>query len=114
MRSRNVRRGVTRAGWNKQHADWYSLHYTLLCIVIGLLSASWWAFLAALVVVAAIELTNLGGRMMLWLYCLPWAVIFGAVGMAVGNVPGACVFAIMAGCIVYVTLERGREYYHDL
>lgn len=114
MRSRNVRRGVTRAGWNKQHADWYSLHYTLLCIVIGLLSASWWAFLAALVVVAAIELTNLGGRMMLWLYCLPWAVIFGAVGMAVGNVPGACVFAIIASCIVYVTLERGREYYHDL
>lgn len=114
MDSQNVRRGVTRAGWNKQHADWYSLHYTLLCIVIGLLSASWWAFLAAMVFVAAIELTTLGGRVMLWVYCLPWIVIFGAVGMAVGSIPGACVFAIFAGGIAYITLESGREYFHDL
>jgi hypothetical protein len=114
MGIQNVRRGVTRAGWNKQHADWYSLHYTLLCIVLGLISASWWAFLAALVLVAAIELTNLGGKVMLWIYCLPWILIFGAIGMALGGIPAACVFAIMAGGIVYIMLESGREYFHDL
>jgi hypothetical protein len=114
MSSCDVRRGVTRAGWNKSHSDWYSVHFVMLCVLIGVLFTSWWVFLVALFIVSALEATSIGGRLMLWVYMIPWAVILGAIGAAIGGIPAACVFAIIGGGIVYVTLESGRQYLHDL
>lgn len=114
MSSRDVRRGITRAGWNREHSGWYSIHFFLICVVIGLVTASWWAFLAALLVLGMLESTKLGGVVMLWVYTLPWVAFSGAIGAVIGGFPAACVFAILGGGMVYVTLESGREYFRDL
>jgi len=51
MKSRNLRWGITRGSES-------CLRYVLLCVVIGLLTASWWALFAGIVFVTAIKSTN--------------------------------------------------------
>lgn len=114
MMDRQVRRGVTQAGWNAQHSTWYALHYVGLSALIGVVCQSWWAFLIALFVIGGIVQFLIGRYLMFVIFSLPWCGLAVLVGYSLGGWAGASVITLLACGVVWMKLESGRQYFEDL
>lgn len=114
MSSKNVRTGVTRAGWNAKHADWFAIHYGSTAAIIGAVCQSWWVFLAALILLQILISTRLGRAVVFTIMTIPWTAIGMLLGGIVGDWPGAIVIGLLTFGVVQMMLDSGRMYFEDL
>ena len=112
--SRSVRRGVTRAGWNARHANWFINHMLGLAALTGFLFQSWLVFFIGLFVISLMVQHHMGRALILPLMCCPWIALSSAVGFSLAEVPGGIVLAFLGGGAAFVALQAGCEYFNDL
>jgi hypothetical protein len=114
MTTTRVRKGITQASWNRQHANWFAAHFLFLASLLGYLSQSWWGFLAAVIGITLLLQFSVGRVVILLLMTFPWVVAAAIIGYLVGSASAACVFALIGGGIAHMMLSTGWQYYDDL
>jgi hypothetical protein len=115
MSSRNVRRGIGQAAWNKQFDDWYTCHVMLIPVLLGVVFQSWWVFLVTVIGIPILmNMSVWFRRIVLGLFSLLWTCFAGLIGAGMLSSDAGRVFGILGFCIAYVNLGSGWQYWYDL
>lgn len=115
MATRSVRRGIGQAAWNKQFDGWYTFHFFLIPIGLGLVFQSWWLFLISLFAINFLMDMFVWVRVViLGMMALFWGYLAGFFGAGLFSSDAGWVLGILGFGVAFNNLYSGWQYWNDL
>ena len=114
QRYNDVRRGVSKAGWNKEYRNIIINEIWIVSIVLGLIFQSWWVFGGALFGMVIIFMVVELAKIFILLASLFWAIVFGFIFSLIGGPPAAIIIGIFAFLASMGIHEFALQYFHDV
>lgn len=114
MSSDDVRKGVTQAVFNEQHASIFTTEIAIIAIILGVLTSSWIVFGIMIIGPIFALRTPILAKIMMIVFALAWGAIGFGIGYAIDSTGAMIVLSIFGLLAGFGTHMSAFQHFNDI